>query len=188
MQSDVMWTALNTHGYEHVRIDEGHPEWNVFDSMFVRVHEGQVHRGGYTLVCDKAFRTLEIRFMVEEEPGKMNAKHLLASGDGRWADAEGQPIPELEGCIDLDIQWSPLTNMLPIRRMKLQPGQEESIRVVYFPLPGLDIGVWEERYTGVDERTVRYASVTTDFQQDLTVDAEGFVTEYPGLFRRMWPE
>lgn len=187
MQPDVIWTALDTEGYEHVRIDEGHPEWNVFDSMFVRAHEERVLRGGYTLICDKDFRTLEIRFMVEQQPGNMVAMHLIASGDGRWTDAEGRPMSALDGCIDVDIQWSPLTNMLPIRRLKLRPGQEQMIRVVYFPLPGLELAPWEQAYTGVTNDTVRYASVTSNFQRDITVDDDGFVIEYPGLFRREWP-
>ncbi|HVL22801.1 MAG TPA: putative glycolipid-binding domain-containing protein [Thermomicrobiales bacterium] len=187
MISDVIWSTWDDTGYEQVRIDDGHPGWTVFDSMFVRVDDGAVRRGGYTLICDKAWRALEIRLMVEQAPGSMAARHLLATGDGRWTDADGVHLPALDGCVDIDIAWTPLTNTLPIRRLSLQPGQEEIIRVVYLPLPSLEIGVWEQRYTGLEPGAVRYESLASDFRRDLTVDSEGFVIDYPGLFRRRWP-
>jgi hypothetical protein len=155
--------------------------------MFVREHKGQVRRGGYTLIVDKAWRTLEIRIMVEQAPGSMIARHLLASGDGTWTDAGNNPIPELDGCIDVDIQWSPLTNTLPVRRLDLQPGQGADIRVVYIALPEFGIRPMAQTYSRVDASTVRYESETRSFVRDLGVDREGFVIDYPGLFRRMWP-
>jgi len=139
------------------------------------------------VIWDKAWRALEIRLMVEQAPGSMAARHLLATGDGRWTDADGVHLPALDGCVDIDIAWTPLTNTLPIRRLALQPGQEEIIRVVYLPLPSLEIGVWEQRYTGLEPGAVRYESLASDFRRDLTVDSEGFVIDYPGLFRRRWP-
>jgi hypothetical protein len=187
MLAELIWQSSDAPGFEHVRIDAGHPEWTVFDSMFVREHEGQVRRGGYTLIVDKAWRTLEIRIMVEQAPGSMIAQHLLASGDGTWTDAENHPIPELEGCIDVDIQWSPLTNTLPTRRLELQPGQATDIRVVYVALPDFGIRPMAQTYSRVDAATVRYESESRSFVRDLVVDDEGYVIDYPGLFQRTWP-
>lgn len=187
MPAELMWQSEDAPGFEHVRIDEGHPEWTVFDSMFVREHGGHVRRGGYTLIIDKAWRTLELRIMVEQAPGSMVAQHLLASGDGSWTDADGQPMPELDGCIDVDIQWSPLTNTLPLRRLDLSDGGESDIRVAYIALPELDARPMAQTYSRVDSSTVRYQSETRSFVRDLVVDDEGYVVEYPGLFQRMWP-
>lgn len=187
MPSEFIWDSLEHPGYEHVRVDEGYPEWTVFDSMLIREHEGDVRRGGYTLIVDKVWRTLEVRLMMEERPGQMGALHLLASGDGTWTDVDGNRIAELDGCTDVDIQWSPLTNTLPIRRLQLQPGQEQEIRVVYLSLPGLETHVVGQRYERVNDHHVRYTSLSSGFQGDLTIDDEGFVVDYPGLFRRSWP-
>lgn len=186
MPTELIWRSEETPGFEHVRIDESHPEWTVFDSMFVREHEGEVRRGGYTLVVDKAWRTLELRIMVEQAPGSMIAQHLLASSDGSWTDADNNPIPELDGCIDVDIQWSPLTNTLPVRRLDLQQGQEVDIRVVYIGLPEFGIRPMTQTYSRVDASRVRYQSETRTFVRDLVVDDEGYVVDYPDLFQRMW--
>lgn len=187
MHSELIWASCENPGYEHVRIDAGHPEWTVFDSMLIREHEGEVRRGGYTLIVDNVWRALEIRLMMEEAPGRMTALHLLASGEGSWTDADGQRIPELDGCIDVDIQWSPLTNTLPIRRLHLQPAEEREVRVVYLSLPDLHIQAVAQRYERIGEHEVRYMSLASGFRGELTIDDEGFVVLYPGRFRRSWP-
>lgn len=186
MKPELMWRSVDEPGFEHVRLDEGHPEWTVFDSMFVREHAGFVRRGGYTLIVDKAWRVLELRLMVEQAPGAMTALHVMASGDGRWVDADENPIPELDGCIDLDIGWTPLTNTLPLRRLEMGDEARE-IRVAYVSLPDLGIRPVTQRYTRIDEATVRYGSEAMPEGVEIAVDDEGFVVEYPGAFRREWP-
>ncbi len=187
MAMELMWQTLDAPGFEHVRLDDGHPGWDVYDSMVIREHDGQVRRGGYTLVVDKAWRTLEIRIMVEQAPGSMAALHLLANGEGVWADAEEHRIPELDGCVDVDIQWSPLTNTLPVRRLDLRPGEEQEIRVAYIELPSLTVRPVIQRYTRLNGGRVRYESETRDFACELQIDEDGFVELYPDLFRRSWP-
>lgn len=188
MATEYLWRSLDTAGFEHVRVDRSHPGWDVYDSMLVRVHDGEVRRGGYTLIVDKSFRTLEVRIMAEQEPGSMAALHLLASGDGTWTDADERRIPSLDGVIDVDIQWSPLTNMLPIRRLDLVPGEEHNIAVAYIALPELALSRMEQQYTRVNDSTVRYASATRGFERDLSVDEDGVVIDYPGIFVRSFPE
>lgn len=187
MTRELMWRTVDVPGFEHVRLDDSHPGWDVYDSMLVREHDGQVRRGGYTLIVDKESRTLEIRIMVEQQPGSMTALHLLATGDGTWTDADERRIPELDGCIDIDIQWSPLTNTLPVRRLDLQPGEEREITVAYIELPSLTVRRVRQRYTGLGDRAVRYASETRDFIRELTLDDDGFVVQYPDLFERSFP-
>ena len=187
MTNELIWQHLDQPGWEHVRVQDDHPGWTVFDSIFVRHHNGQVLRGGYTLVTDKKWRTLEVRLMVETQPGSMEGIHLLTEGDGRWMDANENPMQELDGCIDVDIQWSPLTNTLPVNRLPLVKGEEHTINVAYISLPELVVKPVVQRDFRSDGETVRYASQARDFERELTVDADGYVTSYPDLFARTWP-
>lgn len=187
MGKEYLWRSLDAPGFEHVRIGDSHPEWDVYDSMVVREEGGQVVRGGYTLIVDKGFRTLELRIMAEQEPGSMAALHLLASGDGTWTDQNERRIPSLDGVIDVDIQWSPLTNTLPVRRLDLPQGEEQDISVAYIELPSLALRRAEQHYTRLDDHTVRYASQTREFVRDIALDDDGFVLEYPDIFAREWP-
>lgn len=184
---ELLWRSLASPGVEHVRIDESHPEWTVFDSMFFRAHEKDVRRGGYTLIIDKVWRVLELRIMAETQPGNMIAQHLLASGDGAWTDADERRIPSLDGCIEVDIAWTPLTNTLPVRRLDLQGNEPQEIDVVYVSMPDLGISRVRQRYTRLGDHRVRYESLSSGFTRELTIDDEGFVVDYPDLFEREWP-
>jgi hypothetical protein len=56
---------------------------------------------------------------------------LSADGKGRWFDAKGTHLAELDGCIDIDISATPFTNTLPIRRLQLKHGAAQVLRCVY---------------------------------------------------------
>ncbi len=188
MTNELIWQHLDQPGWEHVRIQDDHPGWTVFDSIFVRHHLGQILRGGYTLITDKKWRTLELRLMVETQPGSMEGIHLLSEGDGHWTDADENAMSELDGCLDVDIQWSPLTNTLPVNRLPLVAHDEQNLRVAYISLPELTVQPVKQRYSRVDATSVRYSSETREFVRDLTVDPDGYVVSYPGLFTRTWPK
>lgn len=187
MQNELVWQSLDEPGWEHVRVQSDHPGWTVFDSIFVREHNGQVLRGGYTLVTDKQWRTLELRLMVESAPGVMEGIHILSEGDGKWTDANEQPMPQLDGCLDVDIRWTPLTNSLPINRIPLTGDEEHEIRVAYINMPDMMIEPITQRYSRINAGTVKYASANRDRVRELSVDEDGLVEHYPDLFARTWP-
>lgn len=188
MTSELVWQTIDTAGWEHVRIMNDHPEWTVFDSVLVRQDGDDVKRGGYTLVVDKQWRTLELRVMIETAPGTMSALHLMTEGDGHWTDADGTPLPHLDGCIDVDIRWSPLTNTLPVNRLAIAPGGKAEITVAYIDLPELNASPQRQQLERVDGLTIRYTSQTRPQPVDIITDADGFVLEYPGVFSRTFPQ
>jgi hypothetical protein len=115
---------------------------------------------------------------------------LLANGEGRWNGRGGEPLPELDGCIDVDISATPFTNTLPIRRLGLEPGESEELVVTYVRVPELLVGPERQRYgcleAQADGGLYRFEALTSGFTAELPVDAEGLVIDYPGLFRRAW--
>jgi hypothetical protein len=95
-------------------------------------------------------------------------------------------LPEFDGCLDIDISATPFTNSLPIRRLHLQPGQAEEIRVLFIDVPTLEIEHADQRYTGLADGAVRFESLGTDFVRELAIDPDGLVVTYPGLFTRVY--
>lgn len=188
MASEFLWQHLDTPGWEHVRVIDDHPEWTVFDSIFARHDADMVRRGGYTLVMDKQWRTLELRLMLETSVGAMDALHILSEGDGRWTDAEGRPMPQLDGCVDVDIRWTPLTNSLPINRLGLVAGESAEITVAYISLPDLVAMPVQQSYSCTTEGRFRYTNLANGFSADITTDPEGYVISYPGRFERSFPD
>jgi hypothetical protein len=104
-------------------------------------------------------------------------------------------VPELEGCVDVDISATPFTNTLPIRRLGLEPGESAELRVAYVDVPELAVGPARQRYEYLEERAggglYRFEAppieaLPSGFTAQIPVDVDGLVIDYPGLFRRAW--
>src|SRR5438132_1248052 len=75
----------------------------------------------------------------------------------RWR-LNGTECPAVAGCIDVDLNWSPSTNLLPICRLGLAPGQEAGVRAAWLRFPSFTLEPLEQRYRRLDAATYRYES------------------------------
>jgi hypothetical protein len=142
--------------------------------------EGVAINASYLVEADAAWRTRRVRVDLEGA----GLLEIFSGGEGDWSRADGKAIPELDGCLDPDISMTPFTNTLPIRRLDLKVGQSADIEVAYVLVPELTLRAAPQRYTHIEERLWRFESLDSGFAADITVDAEGFIVDYPGLFRR----
>ena len=192
MERDVIWASEAGPGCEHLRLALC-PAAPFADGLIVGVADDRPLRLRYGVWCDERWRAREVRLAVVNP----NACEVIvrADGEGHWATDAGQPLPALDGCVDVDISATPFTNTLPIRRLGLRPGESAEIAVAYVAAPALTIEAVRQRYTclaaGPDGVRYRYESLPaerspTEFAAELTVDADGLVIDYPGLFRRVW--
>lgn len=108
---------------------------------------------------------------------------LIKQDAGQWQ-IHGSIIEDFIGCTDVDIAITPFTNTLPIRRLKLQPGEEREIRVIYFDLLEGTIKPLSQKYRCLTPTVYHYENIPNDFEADITVDEHGLVIDYPQLFTR----
>jgi uncharacterized protein len=85
------------------------------------------------------------------------------------------------GCLDLDVNFSPATNLLPIRRLNLSVGLEAEVRTAWLRFPSFALELLIQHYRRIDEPTYRYESDAGKFVAELKVDAFGYVKKYPGF-------
>jgi hypothetical protein len=191
MHMRLVWVPEDEPGIEDVRIAHDPAKGAGFSGAVVRLWEGQPLCVTYNLVCDTAWCARELQMTSESEAVGERTIRLFADGAGNWRDDTDQPLAALRGCIDVDIMLTPLTNTLPIRRLQLAPGESREISVVYIVAPDLSIRPFRQRYTRLDDadggQRFRYESLEGGFTAVLPVDDDGFVVDYPGIWRRVWP-
>ena len=137
----------------------------------------------YQIRCDGSWT---LNYASIEIIGEQRRVELFSDGRGKWTDASGNALPDLDGAIDVDISATPFTNTLPIRRLRLEQGHSAEIRAAYVRIPDLDIVRDPQRYTCLAPlRRYRYESLDSDFVREIEVDTDGLVVTYPGLFRRL---
>jgi uncharacterized protein len=187
VEREVMWAPWEGPGLEHLRLVTS-GSGIVANGLVIGLEAGRPFRIGYEIRCDGRWRVREVRAAAPdlERP----VLELLADGEGHWKRGGGEPIPELDGCIDVDISATPFTNTLPIRRLGLEPGESADVDVAYVRVPELLVGPERQRYGCLEVRTdgglYHFEALPSGFTAELPVDADGLVIDYPGLFRRAW--
>jgi hypothetical protein len=106
---------------------------------------------------------------------------LRADGLGGWS-VDGTERADLHGCTDVDLEFTPATNTLPIRRLGLEPGQSAEIEAAWVRVSSLEVERSTQRYERIGERRFRYSS--GDFAAELDVDGHGLVLDYPPFWMR----
>ena len=188
MEREVMWAPWEGPGLEHLRLVTSDDGSVVANGLVIGLEAGRPFRIGYGIRCDGLWRVREVRTAAPdlEQP----VLELLTDGEGHWKKRGGEPVPELDGCIDVDISATPFTNTLPIRRLGLKPGESEELVVTYIRVPELLVGPERQTYgclgAQVNGGLYRFEALPGGFTAELPVDTEGLVLDYPGLFRRAW--
>lgn len=108
---------------------------------------------------------------------------LATDGTARWGEMNGAHRIELDGCYDVDLACTPLTNSLPIHRLPLQVGDRAELPVVSIDVETLGVRSVMHRYMRLD--THRWAFADDDDSVEFDVDAYGLVIDQPGRFRRV---
>jgi uncharacterized protein len=108
----------------------------------------------------------------------------VAGGSSRPVPAAIE-IPAVAGCLDVDLAFTPATNILPLRRLGLAVGESRELTAAWVRFPDLSVEPLAQRYTRLDERRMRYESRGGSFTADLEVDELGLVVSYPPLWERV---
>lgn len=171
----VRWTALASDGMEHLELRETDDEI-VANSVIVGTFNGSKHGTRYEvhLSRDWVFRTLRLE--------QMDGRRLELSRAGDMWLSQGRAAEHLAGCVDLDLSGSPFTNTLPIRRLSWPVGSPRTLRMAYVPFDTLMPFADGQIYTRLSQSSFRYQSEDGTFEQTISVDEDGLVTDYPTLF------
>lgn len=126
-------------------------------------------------------RLVDVDVMADAHRAALRLEH---DGDGGWQ-RDGRPDPALQGCLDVDLQVTPLTNALPVNRLRLDDdGAAADIRAAWVRFPGLSVDAAPQRYQHLAGTTYRYTSLDSGFTAQVEMDEDGFPIIYEGLWQR----
>jgi hypothetical protein len=135
------------------------------------------------VVCDASWQTRRADVRLRDAAGERTLA-VVADG-GRWT-VNGREDESIRGCVDIDLAWSPSTNTLPIRRLRLAVGSASGVvTAAWVRFPELSLQPLPQEYRRLSERRYRYESHGGAFAADLEVDGEGLVLDYEGVWRRV---
>lgn len=166
--TQMLWRWSDREGHEAVRL-EGR---TLMGAVAVK-SDGGVCALAYTIVCDDAWRTRGAQ--VGGFAGERSLAIDIRADNGRWT-MNGEHVAAVDGCIDIDLNFSPSTNLLPIRRLNLNVGEEATVHAAWLRFPSFTLEPLVQTYRRLAEDRYRYTSAS--FTAEITVNEAGLVLEY----------
>lgn len=131
----------------------------------------------YAVRCNEDWATLSAD-IAGTRAGQEIALRLIRDPSG-WS-LNGVAQTGTASCVDIDLSFTPATNLLPLRRLAFTTGKARTVCAAWL-VPDLGkVRPLDQAYTRLDDDGFAYASA--NFEARLGVHTSGFVTQYPGLW------
>jgi uncharacterized protein len=176
----ILWRGFVFPGHEACRLFSLKSEWHL-EGTAAFSHEQRSCRLDYQIVCDATWHTLFAKVAGWLGTTVVDIQ-IKTDPSGHWwlNDVEQSDVMD---CIDIDLNFSPSTNLLPIRRLGLAVGETAQVQAAWLRFPSFKLEPLPQRYRRLDEHTYRYESAGGQFVAELKVNHAGFVIDYPGIWQ-----
>jgi hypothetical protein len=174
----ILWRRLDVPGHDSCRFEAGEAGWRL-DGTAVFRHEQSPAILAYQVECDNGWRTL--RGWVRGRIGGCSVEFIVLASSGIWR-LNDSVIAGLDECVDLDLGFTPATNLLPIRRLALAKGQAGDAPAAWLNVVDGTLTLLPQRYERRTESAYWYEAPTLKYAAQLDVTSTGFIRKYPGLW------
>lgn len=175
----ILWRREERAGAESFLLSSDARGW-FLEGTVVTVLDGKPADVRYRVACDPSWQTVGAE-VTTTHAGVRRELRMSVRDRGIWW-VDGAEAPSLRGCVDVDLEISPSTNTLPIRRLHLAIGQTADLIAAWVRFPGLTVEPLHQTYTRTAANSYRYAS--GPFATDVEVDDDGLVRRYAGGWSR----
>jgi uncharacterized protein len=176
---DFFWRCLDGPGGDACRLVALPNGWRLSGTA-VFAASGRACQLQYEVQTDAAWRTT--RATVRGFAGKRAVDlRIRASAKHRWS-VNGEAQPDANGLVDLDLGFTPATNLIAIRRLALRVGQHAAAPAAYLAFPRLKLGSLAQTYHRRGRLEYDYEAPKFGYTGRLAVSPLGAVVRYPGLF------
>jgi len=169
-------------GHSIARVEQRPDGW-LCHGTEVLAGPGTLLSCGFRVEVDAGWATRTVEVWSVSEAGERRLR-LAADADGRWWRG-GSRAPHLDGCVDVDVAATPLTNTFPINRLAgLAVGASVTSPVAWVDVPELGATRVDQTYRRLADRRWEYSDERHG-AFELSVDDDGLVVDYTGFATRI---
>ena len=180
--ASFFWRKLDHPGFDSCRLLRLSTGWCLTGAA-VFWDEGRPCHFHYEVLADAAWRTR--RATVAGYLGNRAIElRINAASDNRWR-VGGEVQNTVSGCVDVDLGFTPATNLIALRRLSLKVGQRAEAPAAYLAFPRMRFVKLPQTYHRVGRTEYEYEAPTVGYAGTLQVSPSGAVVQYPGLFERI---
>lgn len=172
------WRRLDTEGHDSCQLLRRDDGWRLRGGAAFLDDDRACHLA-YEVTCDATWRTKAARVV-----GHMGARAVelrIARSPAGWL-LNGVLQPATKDRVDVDLAFTPATNLLPIRRLALRVGESAQAPAAWLDLPKLRLVRLPQTYRRVGRGRYEYSAPTVGYRGTLEVSHLGAILLYPELF------
>jgi uncharacterized protein len=160
-----------------------HPHGLRIEGTTTGFQDGAAWVVSYEIELDQLWHSRRARITSKTALGSVE-QYAESDGEGHWL-VDGDEAADLDGCLDIDLEASAMTNALPVHRLSLAAGEEAAAAAAYVRLSKRKIERLDQFYARLDDQDDRasfdYEAPAFDFRCRIIYDRAGLVLEYPGI-------
>ncbi|MGX5845941.1 putative glycolipid-binding domain-containing protein [Mesorhizobium sp. PL10] len=176
--ASILWRRLDVEGHDSCQLSQITDGYSL-RGQAIFVQNDKPCCLAYEVVCDAGWETRAAR--VDGFLGLRELRYVIERDAGQWT-LNGDIQPEVAGLVDVDLGFTPASNLLAIRRFDLGVGQARPAPAAYLTFPEFRLTRLEQSYQRLDEGRYAYAAPMFGYEDILVVSPAGFVVTYPGLW------
>jgi hypothetical protein len=175
----ILWRRLDAPGHDACRLMDLGDAWRIEGAAVFRQEAGATALA-YEVDCDRDWRTREGRLNGWAGSRRVDIR-ITRSSNGLWT-LNSQVVPGIQECVDLDLGFTPATNLSQLRRIALQVGQSADVPVAWLDAPFGSLELLRQRYEHRRPGAYWYTAPRFGYAAMLEVSPSGFVQLYPSLW------
>jgi hypothetical protein len=174
----AVWRRLDRPGHDACKVEFTGASW-VLSGTAVFLEEGVPAHLAYRVVTGPEWdtRVARVTGWLGEQVIDWTVHH---ESDG-WR-LDGRRAEGLEGCQDVDLGFTPATNLLQLQRLDLPIGGAAKFPVAWIDLSSPQLTALPQVYRRQGETTYAYESPQHGYRATLEIAPSGFVARYPDLW------
>jgi hypothetical protein len=174
----ALWRRLDRPGHDLCRLASFSNGWRL-DGAAVFLDQRGPAAIEYSITCDLRWTTLggTIRGVF----GGREIEHEIVRTPADWT-LDGRAVSGLGHLVDLDLSFTPATNLIQLRRVPIKLGERIDLPAAWFDLATAELTELPQTYQRRSSRSYWYEAPSVGYKGLLTLDSSGFVRRYPGLW------
>jgi hypothetical protein len=175
----ALWRRLDTPGHDACLVTPS-PRGCTIEGTAVFRHDGAPARLAYAVLFDEAWRTRtgSVTGFVGTEPVDVRIER---SPSGSWS-LNGLIVPGLETCGQLDLGFTPATNLAQLASLGLRIGEKADLPVAWLDVPPAPLLMLPQRYERRSETTYWYEGPSVPYAGTLELTPDDLIRKYPDLW------
>lgn len=177
---EIVWAGIRTTSLDYCIVRKEPGRWR-FTGLLIMKPQTHPFAVSYEILVSERFNARSL-IVERTELGIKRRLEIQYRRDAWFVDDKERT--DLRKCTDVDIEASPVTNTIAIRRTRLKLGQRVNLAVVWVRFPSLEITCLQQRYKRMAARKYLYESAS-GFSAELQVDDFGLVTRYGNIWKQV---